>query len=443
MAKYRDFDDDYVYDDDRDNYDDILKKKKSQPKTSNQSRESSVRGAERSGGREQRSNAYREEDYAERPGQTPKSTSGKKAKKKKKKLKTGHKILIFSAEILILLILAGVWYGVSKLEKMSYDHIDRENIVINDVSEDTKNTLKGYTNILLLGSDARDNTPEALLDTETNHTDSIIIASINNETGEVKLVSLYRDTLLYIPEGANSSNYIYTKATEAMFYYGVESTISMINTNMDLDIQDYIMVNWNALIEIIDAVGGIDLEINDTELYWINEYLRDTGKNTGRTYTEVENSGQVHLDGIQATAYCRIRYGGGSDYRRTERQRTVIGLVFAKAKEMGIGKLDSAINAITENIATSLSPTDILAMATSAMDYSLDTETGTTGFPFELTDQITTIPGLEVTDPVVPKNLEQNVSELHKYLFGVENYTPSSAVQNISDKIISMTGAQK
>ncbi len=401
MAKYRDFDDDFIYDDE--DWGDEIKEKR--PKASTKAKSSS------------------------RP-----------KKKKNKKKKRVVLIAVVILEVFVLIMGCGIYYVASKFSQIGFDDLDREKIVINDdLDENTQETLKGYTNILLLGSDARDNDPDVITETGESHTDSMIIASINNETKEVKLVSLYRDTLLYIPKSADSSEFIYSKATEAMFLYGLESTISMFNSNLDLDIQEYVMVNWDALIEIIDAVGGIDIEINDTELYWLNEYLRDTGANTGRTYTEVAQSGYVHLDGIQATAYCRIRYGGGSDYRRTERQRTVLSLVFEQAKKMGVTKLDAAINAVVDNVVTSMDGTEIFNMAKSIASYELVDQSG---FPFELTDQVKEIIGLTVTDPVIAIDLEQNVSELHEYLFGVIDYQPSATVQEISDKIITMTGVK-
>ena len=228
------------------------------------------------------------------------------------------------------------------------------------------------------------------------------------------------------------------KATDAMFYYGVESAISMINTNLDLDIKDYVMVNWNALIDIVDAVGGIDIEIDENELHWINEYLRDTGKNTGRSYTNVENTGMVHLDGIQATAYCRIRYGGGSDFRRTERQRTVINLVVEKAKNMDITKLNSAINSVFGNISTSLDVGTILNLAKSLASYTI---TESSGFPTEVT-YVTTLKGnTSDRDFVLAKDLAANVTVLHKVLFDVDNYDPTPTVKDINKTISELSGA--
>ncbi len=351
-------------------------------------------------------------------------------KKRKRRMKTWQKALIFFAEIVALFVVLVAWYIVDKFDRLEIQEIDREAIDLVIAQEVKDNdTLKGYTNYLLLGTDARDNSLEAMTSTGEGNTDAIIIASINNDTKEVRLVSVYRDTLLMVPAIGKYPD-TYRKATEAFFYSGVEGTINMINLNLDLNITDYVMVNFEALIRIVDAIGGIDLEITEEELYWLNEYLRDTGLNTGRTYETVPNAGYVHLDGIQATAYCRIRYADGTlDYGRAERQRKVIGLIFEKAKKMNLNQLTNAINGVLDNVVTSVSVADILNMAKDVFDYSL---VGQTGFPFEKFGSMKNVPQIDIADPVFAMTLEDNVSELHEYLFGVYDYEPTSRIQDIS-----------
>lgn len=411
MGRYKDFDDDYDYDEDV--YEDTK------------------RGRKRSISEE----AYTdEEEYVET----------RRAPRKRKGIKRWVLVLVFAVEIILLLLLLALWYIIGKINMIEYTPINKDAIVINpDIDHNyTEEVLEGYTNILLLGTDIRDNgSKDVLFKVGENHTDSIIVASINNKTKEVRLVSVYRDTILQMSDVNNSGEPKFDKATEAIFWYGIESAISMINVNLDLDIQDYIMVNWEALIQIIDAVGGIDIEINDTELYWINAYLHDTSENTGRDFEYVEHSGYVHLDGIQATSYCRIRYGGGSDYRRTERQRTVIALVLQKAKSIDITQLNSAINSIFGNVATSLELKEILDLAKSVTSYTL---TDTAGLPFSLTDQIQYPAGLpSISDPVFPTTLEDSVVQLHKFLFDTENYSVSDTVKRISDEIAAIVAAGK
>lgn len=351
-------------------------------------------------------------------------------KKKKRRMKVWQKALLFFAELVVLCVVVVAWYIVDKFSKLEIQEIDREAIDLVIAPEVKANeTLKGYTNYLLLGTDARDNSLEALNKTGEGNTDAIIIASLNNDTKEVKLVSVYRDTLLMVP-ASGKFNDTYRKATEAFFYSGVEATISMVNLNLDLNITDYVMVNFEALIRIVDAMGGVDLEITEEELYWLNEYLRDTGLNTGRTYTTVPGSGMVHLDGIQATAYCRIRYADGTlDYGRAERQRKIISLIFEKAKKMNITQLTNAINGVLDNVVTSVPASEILSMVPSVFDFSLVDQTG---FPFEKFGSMKKVPEINIADPVFAMTLESNVSELHKYLFGVDNYEPTSRIKDIS-----------
>ena len=412
MSKYKDFDDDYEYEDEDDYEYEPLKKKKREP--------------------------------APAPRGKQKKSDSKEPleKKKKKKMKRSTMVIILVLEVVVLLILLLVWYIVNKMSLIQYNPIDRDVIQVNpDIDTDTKEVLEGYTNILLLGTDSRDNS-QISADKWENHTDSIIVASINNKTKEVRLMSVYRDTILKITDPSGASAVRYDKATEAGWYYGIESTINMVNTNLDLDIQDYVMVNWNAMIDIVDAVGGIDIEIDDVEQYWINWYLTETGPSTGREYTNVEQTGLVHLDGIQATCYCRIRYGGGDDYRRTERQRTVIGKVLEKAKHMDISQIDKAVTSIFQNISTSLDMSQILDLVKDVGQYNI---VETTGFPFEKhTDPSIVVynEGSMTTDMVIPINLANNVAQAHKFLFGVETYVPSLTVQEISNKIVELTGIQ-
>ena len=407
MAKYRDFDDDYEYDGD---YEYDLKPERGDNYTATKKRTD--------------------------------ETGVRTDKKTKKPMKRWVKILICVVEVVVLVGLLGMVYLIDKLDNVQYAPLDPEFIMDNQeqMDEETQQVLKGYTNILLVGSDARDNSVEALDKTLVNHSDTLIICSINNDTKEIKLVSVYRDTILKMSKPEDPTDYKYRKATEAMFYYGPQSTLNMINVNMDLNITDYVMVNWSALIDIIDAVGGVDIEITEEERDWLNKYLVDTSVNTGKKYTEVKNSGYVHLDGIQATAYCRVRFTAGSDYRRTERQRTVLTEVFKKAKSMNLAQLNAAINAVVGNVATSFSPDELIDMAADITKYNL---TETSGFPFKLDDTGYIFLNDKPHYVVTPMDLQGNVTELHKFLFGTEDYTPTATVQDISKNISSLVSFEQ
>ena len=356
-----------------------------------------------------------------RPKMTKKQMQKKRAKKRK------GKIIAFVFELLLLCIIVVFGYSVSKLQKINYNPIAKENILINDVKSDE---IKGYTNIALFGVDARDKEPEPLI--KDAHSDAIIIASINNKTKDVKLISVYRDTCLLSTVPSSSGSDIYRKATETYYFGGPEAAINMLNTNLDMDITDYVTVNFEALIETIDLLGGIDLEIDDNEQFYINGYMTETCEITGRPYEELTEVGNVHLTGLQATAFCRIRYGGGDDYKRTERQREVLSLMFEKAKKMDVIKLNKLIETVFPMISTSLSSSELISMASSVMSYNL---VDTTGFPFDKKTKT-----ISEGDCVFAVSLESNVEKLHEYMFGDTDYKVSDTVNNISNVLINKTG---
>ena len=356
-----------------------------------------------------------------RPKMTKKQMQKKRAKKRKRK------IIAFVFELLLLCIIVVFGYSVSKLQKINYNPIDEKNILINDVKSDE---IKGYTNIALFGVDARDTTAKSLI--KDAHSDAIIIASINNKTKDVKLISVYRDTCLLSTVPSSSGSDIYRKATETYYFGGPEAAINMLNTNLDMDITDYVTVNFEALIETIDLLGGIDLEIDDNEQFYINGYMTETCEITGRPYEELTEVGNVHLTGLQATAFCRIRYGGGDDYKRTERQREVLSLMFEKAKKMDVIKLNNIIDKVFPMISTSLSSSELISMASSVMSYNL---VDTTGFPFDKKTKT-----ISEGDCVFAVSLESNVEKLHEYMFGDTDYKVSDTVNNISNVLINKTG---
>lgn len=301
----------------------------------------------------------------------------KSVRNKKKKKKTWILVVVLVVEFILIVGLLGVLYVVDKLSNIKRTPLNEDLIVINpDIDNDTTEKLKGYTNILLLGTDSRDNSTDGLDKVGENHTDAMLVASINNDSGEVRIISVYRDCLLEmndIKTDKDFKNTVINKATEAAFEYGIESTITMINRNLDMDIKDYVMVNWAALIDIVDSIGGVDIEITQMEQRWTNRYLVDTSKATGVSYEELDvyddddtklsdeelrmdsdkmnTRRMAHMDGIQATAFARVRYGDGkADYGRTERQRKVIEQIVAKAKKFDIGRLNSILTAVTKNI---------------------------------------------------------------------------------------------
>lgn len=337
-------------------------------------------------------------------------------KKKKKKGRKKYRKAIFAVEIIVLLVLALGLFGMVQLNRM--DRVKLRDIIVNSGI-----TKSGYRNIALFGVDSR----EGRLDSGTN-SDTIIIASINNKTGDVKLASVYRDTYLDRTDGT------YGKATECYASGGGEQSVSMLNKNLDLDIKDFVTVDFKAIIDAVDLLGGIELDITEEELKWLNGYLVETSQVTGVSYEELPAAGYQHVTGIQAMAYCRIRYTEGWDYKRTERQRTVLSKILEKAQAQGVTGLMGMVDSMLPNIATSLSNTELLSLATGIAKYSI---ADSFGFPFDKQAA-----DIAAGDCVVPVNLAQNVTQLHAQLFGDENYTPSATVQEISNTIINNTGIQ-
>ncbi|MCD7955387.1 MAG: LCP family protein [Lachnospiraceae bacterium] len=333
---------------------------------------------------------------------------GKMKKKKKKKRK-----IFWVLGILVLLVAAVGIAGTALL-----GGLDRENL--SDILINSGVTSSGYRNIAIFGVDSR----EGELESGTR-SDTIIIASINNSSGDIKLVSVYRDTYLDNTDGS------YRKATEAYAHGGAALSVNMLNKNLDLDIEDYVTVDFEAVIEVVDELGGVEVTLDDEEVYWLNAYLVETSEVTGRSYTEVASSGTQTLTGIQAMAYCRIRYTTGWDYKRTERQRTVLTEILKKAQEQGVTGLLSVVNNMIPYISTSLSNTELITLATGISKYNI---VDSQGFPFESTTAT-----VSSADCVIPQTLATNVAELHELLYGT-SYTVSSTVQEISDNISAATG---
>lgn len=363
--------------------------------------------------REGRDGRYRDErDYREDyyPDERRRQSKRKKRRTKKK--------VLFIIEVLVILVLAIGLFAAYKLSRLQKQDISKGDILINDQVE-----LDGYTNIALFGVDTRD----GKMDIET-HSDALMVASINNKTKDVKLVSVYRDTYL------DNTNGEYRKATECYYFGGPTRSMNMLNKNLDLDITDFVTIDFNGLADVIELMGGIEIDVQEDEIQWINGYQEEGSQVTGREIVTVTQAGPQILNGLQAMSYCRIRYTEGSDYKRTERQRTVLQKILEKAKSMDLLTLNSMIDEMTPHILTSLSTTEILSLAKDVASYEL---VDTMGFPFELQTA-----NISAGDCVIPQNLEANVLELHTRLFGNSDYTPSDTVKQISNTIINETGIQ-
>ena len=352
------------------------------------------------------------------------SAKGSRGGSKRKAARKKKRMLIFGIEIAVILVLVIGFWVVSKLDKLQKPKVDPEKVEVNDtLQESTLESMKGYTTVALFGLDTR----QAGQLGSGNRSDTIIIASINNDTKEVKLVSVYRDTYLDLTNGK------FNKCNGAYSAGGPQQAMSMLNKNLDLDIQYYISVDFAAMTKTVDLLGGIDIDVDDTEIEHLNNYLVETSQVTGVKSTPLTQTGLQTLDGVQATSYCRIRYTAGDDFKRTERQREVIMQIVSKAKTMDISQINDIIDAVFPLAATNYTNDELLAMAPQLLTYDI---VDTTGFPFDKVAANVKGKG----SCVIPQNLEANVKQLHEYLFDTTDYQPSDEVKEISSKIASETG---
>ena len=352
-------------------------------------------------------------------------TSGKKSSSKRAKKRKKAKMITFAIEAVILVVLLVVLYVLNRTELLSKVTYDDEVVQesVNELTEETLEVMEEYTNIALFGLDTR----QAGSLGKGNRSDTIMIASINNDTKDVKIVSVYRDSYL------NLANDKYRKCNEAYSIGGPEQAVAMLNMNLDMKIDYYMSVDFLAVSEVVDLLGGIEIDVDQYEIEHLNNYTVETAKVTGKSTKKLTSPGLQKLDGVQATSYCRIRYTQGDDFKRTERQREVLETIAAKARTMSASQLDSIVKAVFPMCATNMTVDQLLGFAADALSYEIK---GTTGFPFDVvTDSVGSAGSC-----VIPVDMEKNVVQLHKYLFGAEDYTPSPTVEKISDKIKNDTG---
>lgn len=352
------------------------------------------------------------------------AVSAKQRRKMTRKQRQKRKLILLLVELVSLLLLLGILYVWSVVGKIEFNPFAWGDAGINsDLADDTLLKMEGYTNIALFGLDNRESG-----DYNTGHSDTMIIASINNETREVRLVSVYRDTYLRIDSDEN-----YSKANSAYYKGGPEQAVKMLNSNLDLSITEYVCVDWAALVQAIDALGGVDIEVTAQEAELINAYIGEIDAMMGTTSEPVSGEGVKTLTGAQATSYARIRKTSGDDFKRSSRQRIVLEAMLNKAKTANISTLLDICDVVFDDISTSMELSEILGLAMHVKEYQI---VSTTGFPFEMTTKQMS----KIGDSVIPIVLEDNVEQLHLYLFGTEDYKTSNTVRHISDTIMEKTG---
>ena len=372
--------------------------------------------------------------------------SKKNYKKSRRYKKMRRRKIIFGIEIAVLLILSGIlfvyaWINRS-MDKMNQDTLDSSQIQIN--SEVKANTdlsqMSGTQVIALVGVDARGVKGSELA--ESMNSDTIILCCIDHDKQEIRMVSIMRDTWMNMAKYTDEY-YEFDKANSAYNRGGPESMLSMLNTNLDLALTDYVTVNFKALADAIDVLGGLDIEMTNAECVHANNYNREVSEAQGVEYEAIpydedlgdDYSEVRHVSGALATSYARIRYGGGDDAKRTSRQRIVINLMVQKLKQNPT-KIPEILDKVMGNVSTSLTKNEILELGMHAVTYTMGTSYA---YPFQLCYGENVVNALG-EDVVIPVTLEFNVRELHEYLYPGLSYEPSAAVTEYSDYIARKSG---
>ena len=357
----------------------------------------------------------------------------KRLTKKERQARQKKRMILFAVEAVLIVVLATVLFFVTKVDKMEATEIDESEIAFNEgigntegESGEVPEAMKGYRNIALFGVDSRNGALG-----KGTLSDTILVASINEDTKEIRLISIFRDTYL------NLGNDTYNKANNAYSKGGPKQAINMLNMNLDLNITDYVTVGFQGVVDTVDALGGVEIEVDEAEISHLNNYQIGTSEAIGRKnqYTKVTSTGMQTLDGLQATSYCRIRYTAGDDFKRAERQREVITAISQKVKNASASQLNDIANKVFGQTATSLELSEILELLEGVQGYTI---VASDGFPFEEMRGTGTVG--RKGSCVIPVDLEANVVKLHKFLFDVDNYQPSDSVKEYSAKIHQDTG---
>ena len=339
------------------------------------------------------------------------------------------KVLISIFLILLITTVAAAgtafWYVNDKIGKMNSVEINKEEL---DISKNEN--LDKYRNIAIFGIDSRADDYG-----KGNRSDCIIIASINTETYDVKLVSIYRDTYVQI-DGRGLD-----KIAHAYSYGEAPLALKTLNKNLDLNITEFVTVNFDAVVDVVDALGGIKMKITSAEVQYINSYIDETSRVTGKKSEHITKAGTYNLDGVQAVAYSRIRYTAGGDHKRTERMRDVITAMISKLKTKSLSEITKIANSILKKIEkeklayTNLNLTDLFSMLPVLSNFNV---AESTGWPYNNKGAM-----INKISYGIPVTLESNVEQLHKEVFGDEDYKVPEKVKEISDKIAKKSGYSK
>lgn len=393
----------------------------------------------------------------------------KKKNRLKKKKKKRRKIALLIAEIfaiailsfaLVMLIMPNskAWFLSTPVGKffigIFVSEEDMDNIIDKDFNRgdveinsglDTS-AMKEYYNIALFGLDSRSGEMEGGV-----NSDCIIIVSINEKTGDVKMCSVYRDS--WVRVARKDGSWEYARVNGAYCFGGAQEAVKTLNSNFDLNISDYVSIDFSGLANIIDMLGGIDITITEDERYWLNQYLGETRIVTGIDSPLVYNSGNVHLNGIQTVAFCRIRKVSfidedgvvyNNDFGRTARQRRVIMKLVDLAKNAGLSQVLDMANEVLQSdfLYTSIPYDEIIDLIPTLLNFKI---AGSIGYPFtyDTPERLYLADGTRLDYPVVITGLSYNNYKLHSFLFNNDKYKPSDTVKQIDTTLESMLGYEE
>lgn len=277
------------------------------------------------------------------------------------------KIVIFLLILIICIPLAAFGYLYFKLNSM-YDKTSNKKIL----NETNYKSEKGITNILLVGTDERTLNEKA-------RSDSLMILTIDNKHKSMKLTSIARDTYVKIPGHGEQ------KIAHAYAYGGIDLLLKTVESNFKLDIQDYAIVNFMSFIGIIDTLGGVTVDVKQSEIEEMNKFMPecysfDPNPNK-QTIQYIEKSGKQKLNGYQALCYSRIRKND-SALERDRRQRELIEGIYDSVKSLPVTKYPSLLDSVLPYIKTNMTPTHILSIGGSILTLG-DFNIKTLEFPIE------------------------------------------------------------
>ena len=346
---------------------------------------------------------------------------------KKKKARRTRIITMVIVELLTLVCIFGFGFVYRYMHMTADVAFDVSKVRNDNIDISQKQKMSGYWTVAVFGVDSRNGDVG-----KGANADVQIIANVNMGTGDITLTSVYRDTYLNLGKGDR-----YSKSNAAYAEGGPEQAVAMLNKNLDLDIENYVTFNWKAVADVIDLLGGVDIDVSKAAFYYMNAYIHETCLKSGISAQNpaamyIKKAGPQHLNGVQAVAYARLRYMD-SDFERTKRQREVISQCLDLAKKTDLATLTKIIDTVLPQVAFNIDTTDIIELAKGISRYNIRESVG---FPKDLKDQMMGKKGA----CVIPATLESNVVWLHSILFADENYTVSDAVKRYSQKISDDSG---